>query len=355
MSSENAMPKPIVRPPETGRRKATPFAPLGTTARRTRRRRAGVVAAPPVAAKRQRRRPLMRRMLSLRTVLVVTFVTAFVVAGYGIKQSGLLGIRHVDVVGAQVLNERVLVERSGLKGRYLLTADLGAAKRRLEELPLVARAEVERSWPVGVRIRIYERQGWALWERGGRRYVVDADGHILQNVEAPPNSPTILDVRDGDSEAVEAAQADVVRAVRELRDRMPAVAGLQPRLFRFEEGRGLIVTASDGRTAIFGDGADLEYKLAVWRAVLRASEAELVPRAWVEVVDLRYGDRPSMVNAIGKATAAPAPRARAAATATATASPKPAATATGQPRQATATPGAGPRATTGPATQTRPQ
>ncbi len=306
--SGNAMPK---RTRTNGSRPAgRPVAPLASKARSGvgGRRPWGGRPAAGSAEQPRGRPPLLRRIGLRRIAFGVMVVAALVVAGFGIERSGLLDIRRVEVVGTDALNPRVLADRSGLQGQYVLTADLAAAERRLEQMPLVAEVEIERVWPTGVRIHVTERQGWAVWERAGRRYTVDADGHVLPGVEAPAGSPTVIDVRGGEAgDTGILAPSSIVHAVHQLRSRIPVVVGLKPEWFRYEDERGLLAGVSGGRVAIFGDGGDLEYRLAVWKALLQAPADGLLPVDWVQVVDLRFGDRPSLVNAIAPPTPTPTP------------------------------------------------
>lgn len=249
-----------------------------------------------------------------------------------------MDVRGIEVVGAVSLNDRVLIERSGLKGENALTADIGAAERQLRALPLVADVDVRRTFPLGVRIHVMEREPWAVWERGGRRSVIDKDGYVLEGIDTPSGAPLISDARQTDTPALaKRVPADAAKTVRQLVELMPATLGLTPRAFRFEDERGLIVTATDGHTAILGDSAGIEYKLSVWDELLKSAERGDLRKDWVNTVDLRYGSRPSLVNAIDLAKPAPTATPNAAKTPTpsSTTPPTPAA---GQDGQGSATP-----------------
>ncbi|HWO94362.1 MAG TPA: FtsQ-type POTRA domain-containing protein, partial [Dehalococcoidia bacterium] len=192
-----------------------------------------------------------------------------------------------------------LAEDSGLRGKSILTADLDAAEQHLESNPLIADVHIERDWPLDVRIIVTERQAWAVWQTERERYVVDKEGFVLEGIDPPIGAPVIIDAREQNGEPFTRGIADIVTTVYNLRDFMPSVVGMEPRGFRLEDDRGLVVSASDGHVAVFGDGHDFDYKLAVWKALLDAAEAGDFPSAWAEVVDLRFGDRPSLVRAIG--------------------------------------------------------
>ncbi len=65
--------------------------------------------------------------------------------------------------------------------------------------------------------------------------------------------------------------------------------GEEVRLFEYAPGAGLAVTTKKGHRARVGDGADLDYKLAVWSAVLKDGPRQGVPTGHV---DLRFPPRP---------------------------------------------------------------
>ncbi len=64
-------------------------------------------------------------------------------------------------------------------GAPILALDLQAAKRRVEGLPWVRVATVERSLPDAVVVRIVEREPLALWQREGRIELLDTTGTIV--------------------------------------------------------------------------------------------------------------------------------------------------------------------------------
>lgn len=65
------------------------------------------------------------------------------------------------------------------RGAPLFGFDLFAAKARLEALPWVQSAAVERRTPDTIYVRIVERQPFALWQHDGRVMLVDAEGVVL--------------------------------------------------------------------------------------------------------------------------------------------------------------------------------
>lgn len=93
------------------------------------------------------------------------------------------------------------------RGAPLFGFDLFAAKARIEALPWVRSAAVERRTPDTIYVRIVERQPFALWQHDGRLALVDRDGVVLTDeglgrfgnllllvgAEAPGHAQELLD------------------------------------------------------------------------------------------------------------------------------------------------------------------
>ena len=75
------------------------------------------------------------------------------------------------------------------RGVPLMTVDLKSARTRLEELPWIRVASVEREFPNTVRVRIVERRPLALWQRKNELVLVDDEGGVItsQKLDRFPN------------------------------------------------------------------------------------------------------------------------------------------------------------------------
>ena len=115
----------------------------------------------------------------LRLLLASAGVAVAIAGGWGVTRSPLLSVHHIALVGAVHTSETSVLAATGLRrGEAVVDIDEGAASRRLDALPWVARASVRRQWPQGVRITLTERvpsavvpgsQGtWALVDRSGQ-------------------------------------------------------------------------------------------------------------------------------------------------------------------------------------------
>ncbi|WP_029009578.1 cell division protein FtsQ/DivIB [Azospirillum halopraeferens] len=92
------------------------------------------------------------------------------------------GFALADVVvdGREETEPEAILRALGInRGDPILNIDLVAAKERLEALPWVAAASVERRLPDILFIRLTERHPMAIWQHDRRLTVIDRDGRPL--------------------------------------------------------------------------------------------------------------------------------------------------------------------------------
>lgn len=161
--------------------------------------------APLPTARPRWRRPAPRwirgTLHHARTALLLALVAG---GGFGLWRSGALaqiyargaaaavqltaglGLRVADVVveGRGETRPEVLLAALGVRrGMPLLALELGAAKARLEALPWVRTASIERRWPHLVYVRIEERVPLALWQHDGAIRLIDGEGTVIAGAD----------------------------------------------------------------------------------------------------------------------------------------------------------------------------
>jgi cell division protein FtsQ len=117
-------------------------------------------------------------------------------AGFGLTQVSLTGHRYTldsdvfDAIGLGV-------------ARTMLSFDSRAAQDRIERLPWVERASIERVLPDRLEVRVSERSPYAVWQLGKRSFLIDKSGRVLTAVprSAMPSLPRVA----GEGAATEAA------------------------------------------------------------------------------------------------------------------------------------------------------
>jgi cell division protein FtsQ len=154
-------------------------------------------SAPPEAGTRpsidpriRQRRIAVRRTSGrrrLRRVVIAIAAVGLVAVAVLLLHSPLFSARAVSVTGVHPHTSAAqIVDAAGLEGHPpLISVDPGAAASQVEALPFIAKAEVERQWPDGVKVKVTERVPRALIAGPGSSWsVVDSTGRTLEVVPA---------------------------------------------------------------------------------------------------------------------------------------------------------------------------
>ena len=214
----------------------------------------------------------------LRVVLVGLGALAVAGGGFAAVHSPVLDIDHVEVRGTHVVTEEEVRAAAAVDvGDALLLVDTAALERRIEAIPVVGDARVERRLPGTLRVRIDERvpSGWVRVESGV--VIVDGDGRVLETAaEAPGSLPELVGLVSvpAPGEQVEP------RAVATVPDELPVELAT-----RVQQ----VVLADDTVTLLLHDGPEVRLgppsavaaKGAAALAVLRALGAD--PVAYLDV------------------------------------------------------------------------
>lgn len=159
-------------------------------------------AAQPVRSKAKRRLPRLRldmtpvqRLAGAGVLLAVVAVGALAFWHSGkpqrmVRDTGDAFLARSVDAGFQVADITVsgrrrtpaeqLVSALGVHyGDSILGVDIAAARARIEALPSVRAAAIERRLPGAIHLSIVEREPVALWQTDGRFVLVDRDGHRI--------------------------------------------------------------------------------------------------------------------------------------------------------------------------------
>jgi cell division protein FtsQ len=105
-----------------------------------------------------------------------------------------LGVDQVALSGQRFTPDSDIFEAIDLpNARSLLTFDGAVARARIEELPWIETASIARVFPGSLDIRVTERKPAALWMKGERANLIDAEGRVLSGVKpgTPVNLPRV--------------------------------------------------------------------------------------------------------------------------------------------------------------------
>jgi cell division protein FtsQ len=117
------------------------------------------------------------RLRTTRWVLVLLVLAGLLVA---LERSPLVGLDRIEVAGTDRLDPDEVRAAAALPlGSSTLRLRLGDAAERVESLPLVRRARIQRLDPLSVRIEVVEREPSLVATGRGRHRLVDRDGVVL--------------------------------------------------------------------------------------------------------------------------------------------------------------------------------
>lgn len=217
--------------------------------------------------RRATRRRRVRR-LGLLAAVVGTVAAGVWVVGW----SGLLAARSVTVEGEQTLTVAEVRTAAAVPiGTPLARLNLRAIESRVQSLPLVESAEVSRSWPRGVTVRVTERTAVAWIQADGAIRGVDALGVVFRDFpEAPPL--TKLEVVTADPRARPQALESLGAVVADLQQSAPDLLS-QVAVAAAESRDSVTLKLADGRVIRWGSAERSDDKLAVITALIASVQA----------------------------------------------------------------------------------
>ncbi|MBZ0325048.1 MAG: cell division protein FtsQ/DivIB, partial [Alphaproteobacteria bacterium] len=190
-----------------------------------------------------------------------------------------LAIDEILVEGRAETARDALVEAlAATRGDPILAFDPDAARARLEALPWVRSAWVEKRLPDTVYLRIVERQPLALWQRDGALMLVDADGVILQRdgLERFADLPVLV----GDNAPRNAARLLALLAAEpELKKRIRAAIWIGDRRWNLRLDNGIDIRLSQDDPG------------AAWARLAALDRRHGLLSRDIKLVDLRQPDR----------------------------------------------------------------
>lgn len=133
----------------------------------------------------------------LRLVVVLAVLTVLGVVAWVVMASPLLDVDRIFVRGAaRTTPDRVIAAADVGRGDPMVWIDTGAAADRVDGLPWIRHARVEREWPGTVRITVTERTAVGYVVSAVGPVLVDGTGRVLERVAAAPGDlPELRDVK----------------------------------------------------------------------------------------------------------------------------------------------------------------
>lgn len=236
----------------------------------------------------------LHRLLWVVAFALVALVSIVVI------DSALLDIDEITVSGSPHADVDQLLSAAGVaRGDALVTLDLGAVERRLEAMPWVDAAAVERDLPGSLSISITERVPTTLVTAGDSAALIDGSGRILSVGETTAlTSDFAAAAPDGPAPvAVRATSVDALVPGQEVAGEFALATGLATRLTDepagavaavvVDDDSGLSLELHGGGTVVLGDTTDLDQKIEAFRTMFARVDLECL-----STLDLRVSTRP---------------------------------------------------------------
>ncbi len=230
-----------------------------------------------------------------RMLLVVVSVVVGGFALVGLFRSPLLDVKKVEVKGAKHTTVASILSATGIetKGHPMIAVDRFVLAGKIERLPWVDTAVVDRKWPNTLRIRITERVPIGAIGAPGGIALLDGTGRVLGVVENQPKGTVavISDDKVGKPGTVVGGGLRgsllVLHSLsKALAEKAESIHRLPGRTPTYELGM------SGGVTIRFGDADDLPAKVTAAEAVYAVEHASGT------VIDVRVPRSPAVSHSV---------------------------------------------------------
>lgn len=200
-----------------------------------------------------------------------SFVAATAGAGLAVQEILVEGRLHTP-------RESVLAAVDANRGTPLLAIDPNTVKERLEGLPWIRSAAVERQLPGTLFIRLVERRPMAVWQRRGQLVLIDEQGRELgdEGIEYFPRLPFIV---GEDAHRVAAELVTMLTREASLRGRVVSAVRVGGRRWNLQLDNGIEVRLPEEGAA------------QAWAEVAALDRTQRLLSRQITIVDLRDPDR----------------------------------------------------------------
>ena len=188
-------------------------------------------------------------------------------------------LREVRVEGrGETAVADILASVQANRGDPILGIDIDAVRQRLEDLPWIETASVERRFPDQLIVSVTEAEPMALWQRSQKLYLVSRDGAVIETANLGKYAKLLIIVGE---DAPKKAQDlfDILAQEPELRTHVTAAVLVGKRRWNIRMDNDVDVKLPE-------DGA-----LEAWRHFADLNRQDNLLDKDITVVDLRQADR----------------------------------------------------------------
>jgi cell division protein FtsQ len=247
-------------------------------------------------------RPGLVRRPSVRALAFAVAGVAFLGLAYLVaRETSLFAVSRLEVTGApQAVRRDVEGAAAPLIGESLVGLDGSALQKKLEALPTVRSAHVDRAFPHTLDIAVVPERPVAVLRRGDDAWLVSERGHVIAAVDedARPGLPRIRP--DGESAAAPGAVLEGTESEHALAAvaAMPRAFARRVRVIRTRAG-SITLALREGPDLRLGSPDELPLKIAVGAALLRSlseDESDALGYLDVSVPERPVGGQESQVS-----------------------------------------------------------
>ncbi len=268
-------------------------------------------------ASRTGRKGLLWRVFGIFALLLLVVLGA----NFALTSSAFR-VAQVSVVGAH--NDILVrgIQHMGMQGQNIFLIDVVALTARIDMLPMVASANLEKQWPNQLLVVVTERTPVLLWQTAHGTYSVDEHGMVIAPADQTAGAGALMTVVDGRRQGKTSGGkgtgvrdmqpgdqlnvADIAFAAAVFAD-LPKVVGVTDFVLRYSDtlsigpaigpaskggSGGFLVESKAGWIAYLGgtnDANPLHNRLVELRQILALGQQEQLNLA---TIDLRFGLRP---------------------------------------------------------------
>lgn len=232
-----------------------------------------------------RRRKAVARSKRRRMWIGITATLAVGASVWGMFWSPLLTVRDVKVVGGKHTAPADVAQVAGLDddGQNLLLLATAHVEERVETLPWVAEADIDRMLPGTVRVKLVERVPALVLSLGAARWTVDADGHVLASGAVGKKLPVLAGVEVGTVAPGGKLQTEEARAALEVMRTLPRAVRRQVAGIFAPTIERITLSLRTGTAIRYGAAEDMGAKNEVLKALLARLESEGRRAAYIDV------------------------------------------------------------------------
>lgn len=199
--------------------------------------------------------------------------------------SPLLRVRELKLQGAERTTLAEVEEVTELLGEQqnLLLLSTGAVESDIQTLPWVESAEVDRTLPGTVKVRVIEREPALVLSLGAARWTIDTAGNVLATGEAEEGLPVLAGLQVDQLEPGLQLRTEEARGALRAFRRLPGVVRRQVAAVFAPSIERISFSLTSGTVIRFGAAEDIGAKNEVLRALFEDLGSDGGGAAYIDV------------------------------------------------------------------------